>query len=321
MNKIYQTLPQNQAKTNQTNIDAIYLQPENLLINAIEKLSPHAKALFGSIVLLTKKYGIACPSTALLQKFGAGCRDTQLLARQQLLDAGLLIKVYRRVKKGTRFLRTNLYIIADWLLHESFAFTIRCFCHVPLYAPIRNVQLWSKQRTTETSTSKEVDSILGTNSLNPNSSSSLTLFSYQSFSGSSSSLALGQSIARVFRGNAPSNSPYPAHTPKAQGDTGFGLGFVNKSGEKEINTQEPKNLKGERRESIFECKDIFSATAEESKILVEARAILSALPKMKKDRIAIGMPMSAEKEKAFILKQLAVLTPEEIEVLRNEGLV
>lgn len=320
--KIYQTLPQNQAKLNPTSIETTYLQPENLLINAIEQLSPHAKAMFGSIVLLTKKYGIACPSTALLKKFGAGCRDTQLLARKQLLEAGLLIKVYRRVKKGTRFLRTNLYIIADWLLHESFAFTIRCFCHVPLYAPIRNVQLWSIPKVLKTSSRKEVDSILGIKSLNPNSSSSLTLSSYHSFSGSSSSLSLGQSIANILRGNAPSNMLYPANTPKAQGDIGFGLGFVNKSKDMEIKNEELRPLKRETHESIFECKDIFSATAEESKQLVASRiALKEMLPKAKSQGMAVGMPMSAEKEKAFILRQLAILTPEEIEVLHNEGLV
>lgn len=126
------------------------------IIQIFNQCTYYEKSFFASVMKMTLTHGVAYLSTDSIKKFGGGCRDTQLKSRKKLLQLGLLKEVYTRVKKGTKFNNTNIYVVADWLLDESLAFVIRMFCKIPWYAPIRNVKLWLSKKPT----GSQVDSIL-----------------------------------------------------------------------------------------------------------------------------------------------------------------
>ena len=326
---MYMNPAQNQEKSQSLPQTSPNIQLE--ATNALNILNDFDRAFISSIYVLTVKYGIARPSTALLQKFGAGCRDTQLKSRRKLLGMGLLKQVLNRVKKGTRKNLTNLYFLADWLLDESLRTIFKIFCKTPWYAPIRSLSLWSNKpvneeihQPPENTSSSDVDSILKGYYINiPFFSQSSLIFedstgpfpSLRSIKGHG-----GQSTGINSGGNTPCVNPNIAQTPEAHGKQIDGLGFINKTGEKRTEDNTEKNLQRESRYEVLRMKPVFQATAEESSMLIAARATLKQLPKMKNDRIAVGLPLTAEKERVWIDRQISSLTSAEIEILKKEGL-
>ena len=315
---MYHKQQQNQAQTKQK-------PQENQLISLLQSLSNHERSLLGSLVFLAAKYNFVYPGTDLLQKYGAGCRDTQIKSRARLISLGLINQVHERKLKGTKFNRTNFYMVARWLLDESLAFIVRNLCKIPWYAPIRDIQLVLSGKPS----GKEVDSILKDKDLfiNPPvpflskiySNSPLTdAPSCPSREKTSSMIANG---TRTVRDGACKNKQVGGRIPDREKNlkremlehmNNEQVTFVHQTPEQELKA---------KYADVLTMRPLF--TGEESTLLQGARLFFTVLfPKMKRTRVQLGMvPFTAEEEESKIQKQLEVLTAEELQTLKNEGLI
>jgi len=300
----------------------------NHLIKLLQQLSSYELSNLGTHIKMSLQYGRSTVSTERIQQFGGGCRDTQLKARKKLLELGLLEHVYNRIRKGSMKNRSNMYIVADWLLDGSLASIIRIFCKVPWYAPIRGLKLYLTQEVDplETSTSVEVDSILVSNLLLTPSSLKLFLKSIDNYGalspetttrvenpGVSYEIGTERSTTRV---ENPDSNATGTTTRVVIPDSNatVGAGFVNKTVQ-EPDGNEEKNLKREDHKLDLNCKAIFNSKLE------EARNALKRIPSMKAQRIALGMPMTEEKEIEMKQRLVSTLSVEEREALKSEGLI
>lgn len=239
---MYQNQQQNQAQTKQkpTNTTYIYRFERHHSIDDIriimQHLSDKQRALYYMLLHYAKRYRMVFPSYGRLMK-ETGFSKTTIIRYIETLEALGLVTVYKRKSNDKRKDLPNIYVLPPVVLCKKFSAMIFNFCRYAYYMTVRDVLTFSKDALVRMWTLYK-NYIRG---------SYLTRFSLSTFESLSSGRE--QSMNCALGGNAPSSLPYPAMNPYAiapgQGETGFGLGFVNKNNNEEIKDQEPKNLKGE----------------------------------------------------------------------------
>jgi len=138
-------LARNQENSQTTSQTPINLQQEYICYHSSEGISneelakkfnqlDYQERLHLKIVrdLCLQEDGICYASTAYLEALGAGCRRKQKLTRKKLQSLGLLT-TYDRIEWGTKFRRTPLQRVADFLLDEAYGYMLKMFLGVAFF--------------------------------------------------------------------------------------------------------------------------------------------------------------------------------------------